>query len=256
MTGLDQDMMQKNLSCKSLKDAQKNVVSYGFSFLPVNLLFLALGVLLYQYAAQLGLFADGRLADTAGNPLKADELFAYLATGADAEGRQFLPVAVSVLFVVGLIAAAFSSAGSAVTALTTSVTVDILRADKCQDEQQLRRTRNIVHILNTLVMGLLICAFSVIGDNSVIDAVYVVASYTYGPLLGLYFFGLYTKRVVRDKWVPAVCILSPLVCLVLSLNSQEWFNGYKMGYELLLYNGGITALGLWIISSAESSRQF
>jgi len=255
MTGLDQDMMQKNLSCKNLKDAQKNVVSYGFSFLPVNLLFLALGVLLYQYAAQLGLFVDGHLADVNGNPLKADELFPYLATGADAAGNQFLPAAVSVLFVLGLIAAAFSSAGSAVTALTTSVTVDILRADKQKDEQQLRRTRNIVHIVNTLIMGLLICAFSVIGDNSVIDAVYVVASYTYGPLLGLYFFGLYTKRVVRDRWVPAVCILSPLICLVLSINSEEWFNGYKMGYELLLYNGGITALGLWAISSSESSRQ-
>jgi Na+/proline symporter len=254
MTGLDQDMMQKNLSCKNLKDAQKNVVSYGFSFLPVNLLFLALGVLLYQYAAQLGLFVDGHLADASGNPLKADELFPYLATGADNNGAQFLPVAVSVLFVVGLIAAAFSSAGSAVTALTTSVTVDILRADK-QEEQKLQRTRNIVHIANTLIMGLLICAFSVIGDNSVIDAVYVVASYTYGPLLGLYFFGLYTKRVVRDKWVPAVCILSPIICLVLSLNSQEWFNGYKMGYELLLYNGGITALGLRIISSAELSQR-
>ncbi|MBR2201467.1 MAG: sodium:solute symporter, partial [Bacteroidales bacterium] len=253
MTGLDQDMMQKNLSCKSLKDAQKNVVSYGFSFLPVNLLFLALGVLLYQYAGQLGIFKDGHLADVNGNPLKADELFPYLATGADAAGYQFLPAAVSVLFVLGLIAAAFSSAGSAVTALTTSVTVDILRADKQKDEQQLRRTRNIVHIANTVVMGLLICAFSIIGDNSVIDAVYVVASYTYGPLLGLYFFGLYTKRVVRDRWVPAVCILSPLICLVLSLNSEEWFCGYKMGYELLLYNGGITAVGLWAISSAESS---
>ena len=101
-------------------------------------------------------------------------------------------------------------------------------------------------------MGLLICAFSVIGDNSVIDAVYVVASYTYGPLLGLYFFGLYTKRVVRYRWVPAVCILSPLICLVLSLNSEEWFSGYKMGYELLLYNGGITALGLWIISKKST----
>ncbi len=253
MTGLDQDMMQKNLSCKSLKDAQKNVVSYGFSFLPVNLLFLALGVLLYQYAAQLGLFVDGKLTDIGGNALKADELFPYLATGVDAEGSHFLPVAVGVLFVVGLIAAAFSSAGSAVTALTTSFTVDILRADKRMDEERLSCVRNYVHVGNTVLMGLLICAFSVIGDNSVIDAVYVVASYTYGPLLGLYFFGLYTKRVVRDKYVPVVCILSPLICLVLSMNSQAWFGGYKMGYELLLYNGGITALGLLLISSSAAS---
>lgn len=248
MTGLDQDMMQKNLSCKTLKDAQKNVVSYGFSFLPVNLLFLALGVLLYQYAAQLGLFVDGKLSDISGQALKSDELFPYLATGVDAQGTPFLPVVVSVLFVVGLIAAAFSSAGSAVTALTTSVTVDILRADKTKDESSLKRTRGIVHIINTVIMGLLICGFSLIGDNSVIDAVYVVASYTYGPLLGLYFFGLYTKRVVRDSWVPAICILSPVICLVLSLNSESWFGGYKMGYELLLYNGGITALGLWLAS--------
>ena len=253
MTGLDQDMMQKNLSCKNLKDAQKNVVSYGFSFLPVNLLFLALGVLLYQYAAQLGLFSDGILYTSEGNTLKPDELFPYLATCSH-NGIPFLPASVSVLFVVGLIAAAFSSAGSAVTALTTSFTVDILRANTKQSEPQLKRTRSIVHICNTVLMGLLICAFGVIGNNSVIDAVYVVASYTYGPLLGLYFFGLYTKRVVRDKWVPIVCILSPVICLILSINSADWFGGYKMGYELLLYNGGITALGLWLISSAPASR--
>jgi len=255
MTGLDQDMMQKNLSCKTLKDAQKNVVSYGFSFLPVNLLFLALGVLLYQYAAQLGIFADGHLTDISGNALKPDELFPYLATGVDAQGSPFLPVAVSVLFVVGLIAAAFSSAGSAVTALTTSFTIDILRADKKNDEASLRRTRQIVHICNTVLMGLLICAFSIIGNNSVIDAVYVVASYTYGPLLGLYFFGLYTRRVVRDRWVPVICVLSPVICLILSLNSAEWFGGYKMGYELLLYNGGITALGLLIASSSAPAPE-
>ncbi|MCQ2251812.1 MAG: sodium:solute symporter [Bacteroidales bacterium] len=253
MTGLDQDMMQKNLSCKNLKDAQKNVVSYGFSFLPLNLLFLALGALLYMYAAKLGLFVDGKLMDAQGSPLKPDELFPYLATGTSGDGSQYLPVVVSVLFVVGLIAAAFSSAGSAVTALTTSFTVDILRADKKQDEPQLKRTRNIVHLANTVLMGLLICAFSLIGDNSVIDAVYVVASYTYGPLLGLYFFGLYTKRVVRDKYVPLVCILSPLVCFVFSTYSAQWFGGYKMGYELLLYNGGITALGLYLLSVGAKS---
>ncbi len=255
MTGLDQDMMQKNLSCKTLKDAQKNVVSYGFSFLPVNLLFLALGVLLYKYASQLGLYDGAHLVDISGHQLKPDELFPYLATGTGADGAQFLPVVVSVLFVVGLIAAAFSSAGSAVTALTTSFTIDILRADTRQDEAQLARTRKIVHICNAVVMGLLIYSFSVIGNNSVIDAVYVVASYTYGPLLGLYFFGLYTRRVVRDRWVPLICVLSPVICLVLSLNSADWFGGYKMGYELLLYNGGITALGLLIASSSAPAPE-
>lgn len=253
MTGLDQDMMQKNLSCKNLKDAQKNVVSYGFSFFPVNLLFLALGILLYNYASQLGLYTDGHLADLSGNALKADELFPYLATGADASGNQFLPPVVGILFIVGLIAAAFSSAGSAVTALTTSFTIDILRADK-QDEQKLKKTRFVVHIANTLVMGILICLFSVIGNNSVIDAVYVVASYTYGPLLGLYLFGLYTKKPVRDSLVPVICIVSPIICLVLNLNSQEWFSGYKMGYELLLYNAAITALGLWLSGIGKKQR--
>lgn len=253
MTGLDQDMMQKNLSCKNLKEAQKNVVSYGFSFFPVNLLFLALGVLLYQYAGSLGMFSDGVLSDINGNPLKADELFPYLATGTNLDGNLFLPQIVGVLFVIGLIAAAFSSAGSAVTALTTSVTIDILRADKKQDEEQLSKTRFYVHIINTVVMGVLICMFSLIGDNSVIDAVYVVASYTYGPLLGLYLFGLYSKKQVKDKFVPVVCILSPVICLVLSLNSMQWFSGYKMGYELLLYNALITVLGLFLISKPKKN---
>ena len=246
MTGLDQDMMQKNLSCKNLKEAQKNVVSYGFSFLPVNLLFLSLGVLLYEYATKLGMFSNGKLSDISGNPLKADELFAYLATGGD-----FLPQIVGLLFIIGLVAAAFSSAGSAVTALTTSVTIDILNADKKQDETALKKTRFIVHIINSVLMGVLICLFSIIGDNSVIDAVYVVASYTYGPLLGLYLFGLYTKKQVKDKFVPVVCVLSPIVCLVFSLNSEAWFNGYKTGYELLLYNAGLTFLGLLALRKKE-----
>jgi len=246
MTGLDQDMMQKNLSCKNLKEAQKNVVSYGMSFFPINLLFLALGVLLYNYAAHLGLFNGEKLTDISGNALKADELFPYLATSADANGQQFLPPVVGILFTIGLIAAAFSSAGSAVTALTTSFTIDILRADKKQDEKQLQKTRFYVHIANTIVMGILICLLSVIGNNSVIDAVYRVASYTYGPLLGLYAYGLYSKRQVRDKIVPAICIISPIICLILDINSAQWFAGYKMGYELLLYNALITIIGLWL----------
>ncbi|MCQ2249502.1 MAG: sodium:solute symporter [Bacteroidales bacterium] len=255
MTGLDQDMMQKNLSCKNLKDAQKNVISYGFSFLPVNLLFLVLGVLLYQFAASKGCYLDGVISDLDGNRLKPDELFPYLATGRTPDGAQLISVWVAVFFIIGLISAAFSSAGSAVTALTTSFTIDILRADKKHDEASLARVRKIVHVCNALMMGVLIYSFSVIGNNSVIDAVYVVASYTYGPLLGLYFFGLYTRRVVRDGWVPVVCILSPIICLILNLNSAEWFGGYKMGYELLLYNGGITALGLWLASSSAPAPE-
>jgi len=237
MTGLDQDMMQKNLSCKTLADAKKNVISYGFGFLPVNLLFLALGILLYQFADQLGI--------TVGKP---DELFPTIATGG------YLPMAVGILFVLGLIAAAFSSAGSAVTALTTSVTIDMLQADKKSDETGLRRTRMRVHIINCIVMGVLICLFRMIGSGSVINAVYVIASYTYGPLLGLYLFGLYTKRSSRDSWIPYICVVSPLLCWVLAQNSETWFGGYQIGFELLLYNALLTAAGLWLSSIGRPSR--
>jgi len=237
MTGLDQDMMQKNLSCKTLADAKKNVISYGFGFLPVNLLFLALGILLYQFADQLGI--------TVGKP---DELFPTIATGG------YLPMAVGILFVLGLIAAAFSSAGSAVTALTTSVTIDMLQADKKGDETGLRRTRMRVHIINCIVMGVLICLFRMIGSGSVINAVYVIASYTYGPLLGLYLFGLYTKRSSRDSWIPYICVVSPLLCWVLAQNSEVWFGGYQIGFELLLYNALLTAAGLWLSSIGRPSR--
>jgi len=237
MTGLDQDMMQKNLSCKTLHDAKKNVISYGFGFLPVNILFLALGVLLYQFADQLHLTVE-----------KPDQLFPAIATGVDASGTPYLPMVVGILFVLGLIAAAFSSAGSAVTALTTSVTIDMLQADKKKDEARLRRTRQWVHVANCLVMGLLIYLFRVIGSGSVINAVYVIASYTYGPLLGLYLFGLYTHCQVRDRLVPFICIVSPLLCLLLATHSEVWFGGYQVGFELLLYNAALTMLGLWATS--------
>jgi Na+/proline symporter len=251
MTGLDQDMMQKNLSCRNLRDAQKNVISYGFGFLPVNLLFLALGILLYQFAASAGLCdAQGALVG-----LKSDELFPHLATGCDpATGLNYLPTVVGVLFVVGLIAAAFSSAGSAVTALTTSFTLDILRADRRGDDAALQRVRRRVHLVNAVVMGVLIYLFRVVGNHSVIDAVYVVAGYTYGPLLGLYGFGLYTHRRVRDGWIPFICVLSPLLCYLLSRYSATLLGGYQIGYELLLINGGLTALGLYLASIKNTQR--
>ena len=244
MTGLDQDMMQKNLSCKSLADARKNVLSYGVAFLPVNLLFLALGVLLYIYASHIGLAdADGHLT-----MLKPDELFPYIATFVG------LPTIVGVLFVVGIVAAAFSSAGSAVTALTTSVTIDMLRADRHNDTQHLTKVRSRVHIINCIVMGVLIWLFQIIGNGSVIDAVYVLASYTYGPLLGMYVYGLYTKRDVDDKWMPYICVAAPLLSYVISSNSEQWFEGYKMGYELLLVNGAITICGMWLSRLKQTKR--
>jgi len=227
MTGLDQDMMQKNLSCRSLKEAQKNMVSYGFGFLPVNLIFLSLGILLYMYAHEMGVTKVG------------DELFPYLATGINpTTGQPFLPMIVSILFVLGLVAAAFSSAGSAVTALTTAIMVDFKA-----------RRRTLVHIINSILMGFMIYAFHLLASGSVINAVYVVASYTYGPLIGLFFFGMFTKCQVKDGWwIPALCIFSPLCCWVLDQNSEAWFNGYKIGYEMLLINGAITALGLFACS--------
>lgn len=239
MTGLDQDMMQKNLSCRSLKDAQKNMVSYGFGFLPVNLVFLTLGILLYTYASQLGCFDlhTGVLTDMSGNALKADELFPYLATGVNpVTGESFLPAIVGVLFVLGLVAAAFSSAGSAVTALTTAVIVDVFSSD----EQKNKRT--LVHAVNCVLMGVAIYVFHLVATGSVINAVYVVASYTYGPLLGLFFFGMFTKVRPRDRFIPLICVISPVLCYILDTHSTEWFNGYQIGYELLIINALITSM--------------
>ena len=256
MTGLDQDMMQKNLSCKSLKEAQKNMVSYGFGFLPVNLIFLSLGILLYMYAREVGVDRSG------------DELFPYLATGINpTTGQPFLPLIVSLLFVLGLVAAAFSSAGSAVTALTTAIMVDFLRKNPNEEGSRglrgtkgsrgLRGLRGLrgsiegqrfwVHLINSIMMGFMIYLFHLLASGSVINAVYVVASYTYGPLIGLFFFGMFTRFEVKDGWwIPAICIASPLLCFVLDQYSEAWFNGYKIGYEMLLINGALTALGLFM----------
>ena len=256
MTGLDQDMMQKNLSCKSLKEAQKNMVSYGFGFLPVNLIFLSLGILLYMYAREVGVDRSG------------DELFPYLATGINpTTGQPFLPLIVSLLFVLGLVAAAFSSAGSAVTALTTAIMVDFLRKNPSEEgskgvmgSRSLKGSRGLkglrgsiegqrfwVHLINSILMGFMIYLFHLLASGSVINAVYVVASYTYGPLIGLFFFGMFTRFEVKDGWwIPAICIASPLLCFVLDQYSEAWFNGYKIGYEMLLINGALTALGLFM----------
>lgn len=252
MTGLDQDMMQKNLSCRSLKDAQKNMVSYGFGFLPVNLVFLTLGILLYTYAAQLGCFDlhTGVLTDMNGSPLKADELFPYLATGINPlTGETFLPAIVGVLFVLGLVAAAFSSAGSAVTALTTAVMVDIIGTSRNSGI-----SRHYVHLVNCVMMGVAIYVFHMVATGSVINAVYVVASYTYGPLLGLFFFGLFTKVRPIDKFIPYICVLSPIICFVLDTYSTTLLGGYQMGYELLIINALITSLMLFLTSILGASK--
>jgi len=231
MTGLDQDMMQKNLSCRNLSDAKKNMYWYGFAFLPVNLIFLSLGVLLFIFANQMGIAI----------PAQTDELFPIIAT------QGYLPKAVSILFILGIIAAAYSSADSAITALTTSFTVDILNP-KNKTELEIKSIRKKVHIGISILIALVIMLFRAINDQSVISALFTVAGYTYGPLLGLYAFGLFTPFVVRDKWVPIVAILSPVFCYFSSIYSESLFGGYKFGFELLILNGAITFIGLLLLS--------
>ena len=244
MTGMDQDMMQKNLSCKTLRESQRNMMSYGAAFIPVNLLFLALGVLLYQFAAARGI-----------SVAKPDDLFPTIACGTDEAGAAFMPPVVSLLFALGLTASAFSSSGSALTALTTTFTLDFLHADKRQDEAALLRTRRRVHLGAAVVLGLVILGFEAIRDGSVINAIYTVAGYTYGPLLGLFFFGILTRRRVRDRWVPFICVLSPLICYVLATHSEAWLGGYRIGFELLLINAALTWLGLWLSGVGLRARR-
>ena len=221
MTGLDQDMMQKNLTCKSLHEAKKDMCSYGFAFLPANILFLALGVLLTMLAAQQGLAL----------PAAGDELLPMFA----ASGR--LGQTVVVLFTLGIVAAAFSSADSALTALTTSCCVDLMQRP---DDERLRRR---VHIAVAAGFVALVLVFRLVNSPSVIDAIYVMCSYTYGPLLGLFAFSLFTKRAVNDKAVPFIAVASPLLCFAADQFTQL-YTDYRFGYELLMLNGAITFLGL------------
>lgn len=222
MTGLDQDMMQKNLTCRTLREAQKDMCTYGFAFVPANILFMALGILLMQLAQK-----DGIALPTSG-----DELLPMFA----ATGR--LGSTVVVLFTIGIVAASFSSADSALTALTTSYCVDI-----CQREgdEQLRRR---AHIGIAVVFGLFILLFKTLNSTSVIDAIYILCSYTYGPLLGLFAFGLFTRRKPCDKLVPYIAVASPIVCFALEKTAMQCW-GYKFGYELLMINGLLTFMGLY-----------
>ncbi len=225
-TGLDQDMMQRTLACKNVRDSQKNLVVSSLLQIAVIALFLVLGVYLYQFAALHGISATG------------DAVFPAVACS------KFLPPVVGVLFVLGLVAAGFPAGGSALTALTTSFTVDILGGLKRADSGRVRKW---VHVGMAAGMVVCILVFSALNSTSTIDAVYRLASYTYGPLLGLFCFGIASKKAVRDRWVPLVCLLSPLLCLVLDLHSEAWFGGYHFSYELLLLNAGFTALGLFLL---------
>ena len=230
MTGLDQDMMQRNLSCKNFKDSQKNMITSGISQFFIILLFLMLGVLLYIFTSRQGI----------ANPAKSDELFPMIATGG------YFPAIVGILFIIGLISAAYSAAGSALTALTTSFTVDIL-GSKGKTENTVQKIRKRVHIGMAVVMGIVIFVFNLLNNTSVIDAVYILASYTYGPILGLFAFGIFTKKQVRDRYIPLVAILSPILCFILQKNSETWFNGYQFSYELLIFNALFTFIGLCLL---------
>jgi len=239
MTGLDQNMMQKNLTCRNLKDAKKNIYTLSYLMVPVNLLFLSIGALLYIFANQSGIAI----------PQQTDDLFPIIAF-------QYCSPFAGFVFFLGLIAAAYPSAGGALTSLTTSFCVDILgikENDKLTEKQK-TKTRMSIHIAVTFFLTLLIVLFKVISDESVISKLFTIAGYTYGPLLGLFAFGLFTKLPVRDKWVPVIAILSPMVCYLLSVNSEHLFNGYKFGFELLIYNGLITFIGLWILSMGQKKK--
>lgn len=230
MTGLDQDMMQKNLSCKSLKDAQKNMYTYGFAFTPVNFLFLSLGVLLLSLAAQKNIAL----------PTLNDDILPMFCTSG------ILGHSILIFFTIGIIAAAFSSADSALTALTTSFCVDILGVEK-EEARKAKRTRLMTHFLISILFAIIILIFKAVNSRSVIDAIYMIASYTYGPLLGLFVFGLFTKKHPRDKYVPYICILSPLICFATDYLVKQ-YTGYAFGYEMLMVNGAITFFGLWAAS--------
>lgn len=232
MTGLDQDMMQKNLTCKNLREAQKDMCTYGVCFIPVNFLFLVLGVLLYTFAAGQGIDV----------PAKTDQLFPMLVQ----EG--WFGYGVTVLFVLGIAAAAFSSVDSALTALTTSFCIDILDIEKKQlDEGRATRIRRRVHIAVVFVFVIFTLIFKALNSTSVIDAIYIMASYTYGPLLGLFAFGLFTRKMPRDRFIPVVCVLSPVICYALSVIVPQ-YTGYRFGYELLMLNGLLTFAALWGLS--------
>ncbi|MBC3538374.1 sodium:solute symporter [Rufibacter sediminis] len=230
MVGLDQDMMQKNLSCKNLKEAQKNMFSFTVIILFVNILFLSLGALLYLFAQSKGIDL----------PAKGDNVFPFLAL------NYFSPF-MGIVFILGITAITYASADSALTALTTSFCVDFLDF-KNKPEAQRVRLKNWTHLAFSVIMAVVIVIFKIVNDESVVQAVFKVAGYTYGPLLGLYSFGVFTNRPVRDNLVPLVCVLAPILTYIISLNSADWFWGYEFGFEVLILNGFLTFMGLFSIS--------
>ncbi|MBS1764445.1 MAG: sodium:solute symporter [Bacteroidetes bacterium] len=233
MTGLDQEMMQKNISCRNVGESQKNMVTFSIILVFVNLIFLSLGALLYLYINKEGIVIPERTTD---------DLFPSIAL-------NHLGTVSAICFIIGLISAAYPSADGALTALTASVCIDFLGFEEGKyTEEQKTRIRKRVHVIFGFVLLAVIVIFHTINNQAVIRQIFRAANYTYGPLLGLFAFGILTKRNVWDKMVPLVGILSPVICYVLDVNSVNWFNGYKFGNELIILNGSITFLGLLLLS--------
>ena len=231
MTGLDQDMMQKNLTCKNLGDAQKNIFWFCVILVIANLLFLSLGALLYIYSESLNIPI----------PQRSDDLYPILAL-------NNLGGLTSIIFLLGIIAAAYSSADSALTSLTTSFCIDFLNIDNSSNKKKIRF---FVHIGFSVILFLVILIFKEINDESVINSIFKAAGYTYGPLLGLFSFGIFTKYNVRDRFVLPICILSPVFSYIINIYSEQLLFGYKFGFEILLLNGLITFLGLFLIRKKQ-----
>lgn len=237
MTGLDQDLMQKNLTCKNIGEAQKNMFWFTITLTLVNFLFLALGTLLYIYAGEKGLTI----------PAKTDDLYPMLAL-------NHFGTVVGIMFLLGITAATYASSDSALTALTTSFCIDFMNVEG-RPEKDRARIKHWVHIGFSVLFYVVIIIFNKLNSQDVITAVFDLAGYTYGPLLGLYAFGLFSKRPVIDRLVPWICLASPLLTLYINNHSAEWFDGYKFGFERLVLNGLITYLGLWAVSRRQPVKE-
>jgi len=236
MTGMDQEIMQKNLTCKNIGEAQKNMFWFSLTLVIVNLLFLTLGALLYIYSKQKGIDI----------PAASDELYPRLAF------NELGPF-VGILFLLGITASSYASADSALAGLTTSFCIDFLKF-KNKTEAVKQKQKFVVHIGFSVLFLLIILIFKEVNEKSVIDAVLNVAGYTYGPLLGLFSFGLFTKLQVRAKLVPVVCVLASMLSYFISSNSEKWLDGYKIGFEILIINGLLTVLGLFLISDFQKKK--
>ena len=234
MTGLDQNMMQKNLSLRTLKDAQKNIRWFSVVLIAVNFLFLSLGALLYLFAQQKGISLDMK-----DGKIITDAVFPTLAL-------NHLGTFAAIVFILGLIASTFSSADSVLTSLTTSFMIDY-KVGKNKSEKDSTKLRHIIHISFAVLLLIVILIFQSMNNSAIINTILAIATYTYGPLLGLFAFGIFTKWEVRDKWTPIICVISPVICYLLSMNSKAWFNGYEFGHEILILNGLLTFGGLMLI---------